>query len=271
MSLTMRAPAPSAAEAITRAWRVSTETTAPLAAKWRMTGRTRASSSSGGTGAAPGRVDSPPMSRMSAPAASSASPWAMAAAGSRKAPPSEKLSGVTLTMPMMRGRSSASPPKGARARVRAPSWRSSASAAARERSQPQAMISDSGAKARSMRLPPLPPSRTISSAAEKANRPPASGTAAPWPRRRSASDRPAADRPAPHPSRPRGRSRPASRQPIWGPIWELPPWVRESRRTAASGTPFRSRDRLRRSWHAAGGMARGGIPNGRRCRPVRTA
>ncbi len=38
----------------------------------------------------------------------------MAAAPSAKSPPSEKLSGVTLTTPMMRGRSSASPAKSAR-------------------------------------------------------------------------------------------------------------------------------------------------------------
>ena len=42
------------------------------------TGSTRCSSSSTGTGVAPGRVDSPPMSRMSAPAASIS--WARATA-----------------------------------------------------------------------------------------------------------------------------------------------------------------------------------------------
>ncbi len=53
----------------------------------------------------PGRVDSPPMSRMSAPWSSSSRPWAMAACGMRKRPPSEKESGVTLSTPMMRVRS----------------------------------------------------------------------------------------------------------------------------------------------------------------------
>ncbi len=46
---------------------------------------------------APGRVDSPPTSSRSAPASASARPCATAASASRKRPPSEKLSGVTLT------------------------------------------------------------------------------------------------------------------------------------------------------------------------------
>src|SRR5690606_12268651 len=61
---------------------------------------TRALSVSASTSAAPGRVDSPPTSRMSAPSAASASPWATAASAEAKSPPSEKLSGVTLTTPM---------------------------------------------------------------------------------------------------------------------------------------------------------------------------
>ena len=101
-SLMMRAPASSAA-AMVAAWRVSTETGA-CGARARMTGRMRRSSSAGGTGSAPGRVDSPPMSRMSAPAARIASPWSMAAPWSRARPSPEKLSGVTLTMPMTSGR-----------------------------------------------------------------------------------------------------------------------------------------------------------------------
>jgi hypothetical protein len=56
-------------------------------------------------GSAPGRVLSPPMSRISAPAA----PWRRRAKPARrlirKSPPSEKLSGVTFRMPMIRGRS----------------------------------------------------------------------------------------------------------------------------------------------------------------------
>ena len=54
-----------------------------------------------------GRVDSPPMSRMSAPSAISRRAWASAASASRNRPPSEKLSGVTLTIPMTRP-----PPRG---------------------------------------------------------------------------------------------------------------------------------------------------------------
>ena len=58
----------------------------------------------------PGRVDSPPTSRRSAPAATSARPWATAASGSRKRPPSEKESGVTFTTPMTAGRVSQTDP-----------------------------------------------------------------------------------------------------------------------------------------------------------------
>src|SRR5207302_5389330 len=58
------------------------------------------------TGNDPGRVDSPPTSSRSAPCATRARPWATAASGSKKRPPSEKLSGVTLTMPMKIGRAS---------------------------------------------------------------------------------------------------------------------------------------------------------------------
>src|SRR5690606_264839 len=69
-------------------------------------GRTRRSSSAASTSAAPGRVDSPPTSRMSAPCSSSVIAWAKAASASSWAPPSENESGVTLTMPITRGRSS---------------------------------------------------------------------------------------------------------------------------------------------------------------------
>src|SRR5262249_34891020 len=64
------------------------------------TGTTRASSSSTETSSAPGRVDSPPTSRISAPCSASCKPWAIAASASRKRPPSEKESGVTLTTPI---------------------------------------------------------------------------------------------------------------------------------------------------------------------------
>src|SRR5262249_24975664 len=68
------------------------------------TGSTRASSTSIGTGADPGRVDSPPTSSRSAPCSTSRRPWATAASADACRPPSEKLSGVTLTMPMTSGR-----------------------------------------------------------------------------------------------------------------------------------------------------------------------
>ena len=65
----------------------------------------------------------------SAPAARIARAWASAAPARRKRPPSEKLSGVTLRMPMIRGRSIASPQSGARgavSRARAPAGSSAA-------------------------------------------------------------------------------------------------------------------------------------------------
>src|SRR4051794_28206866 len=75
-----------------------------VAARRSTTGITRRSSSSAGTGAAPGRVDSPPTSRRSAPCPASSIPCATAASGSRKRPPSENESGVTLTIPMTAAR-----------------------------------------------------------------------------------------------------------------------------------------------------------------------
>ena len=68
-----------------------------------MTSPMRFHSSSGVTGVAPGRVDSPPTSTMAAPARTMSSPCSTAASGSRYAPPSEKESGVTFKIPMMRG------------------------------------------------------------------------------------------------------------------------------------------------------------------------
>src|SRR5689334_12300026 len=100
-SLTMLAPA-AIARSATSARMVSTLTVA-LEASSVMTGTTRSSSSCSVGRVAPGRVDSPPMSRMSAPSASSSSPWAIAASGSTYLPPSENESGVTLTTPMSSG------------------------------------------------------------------------------------------------------------------------------------------------------------------------
>src|SRR5579872_3591364 len=100
-SLTICAPAPIAAAA-TDALEVSIDTRTPSAASARRssTGSTRASSCRAPTGSAPGRVDSPPTSRMSAPSRASVRQRSSAASGSRCSPPSEKESGVTLTTPM---------------------------------------------------------------------------------------------------------------------------------------------------------------------------
>src|SRR4051812_14175968 len=98
-SLTIVAPASSAARA-TATFVVSIETRGPAPDSCSTTGNTRRSSSSAGTGSAPGRVDSPPTSRMSAPSAASWRPCATAASGSRNRPPSENESGVTFTTPI---------------------------------------------------------------------------------------------------------------------------------------------------------------------------
>ncbi len=65
-----------------------------------MTGSTRRISSSTGTGAAPGRVDSPPTSMIVGPFREHGEAVIDRAAVSRKLPPSENESGVTLRMPM---------------------------------------------------------------------------------------------------------------------------------------------------------------------------
>src|SRR3954451_5565754 len=67
------------------------------------TGSTRRSSSSAPTGSAPGRVDSPPTSKIAAPSLTSSTPCAIAASASRYLPPSENESGVTLTTPISLG------------------------------------------------------------------------------------------------------------------------------------------------------------------------
>jgi hypothetical protein len=108
MSLIMRAPAAIAAR-ITAALRVSIETSTPALASASITGAVRLISSSAEIASAPGRVDSPPTSTMSAPSARSCKPCATAAAGSKNCPPSEKLSGVTLTTPISSGRCAGRP------------------------------------------------------------------------------------------------------------------------------------------------------------------
>ncbi|GAA3052008.1 hypothetical protein GCM10020000_36690 [Streptomyces olivoverticillatus] len=112
-SLTSTAPASTAASA-TAARMVSTDTTAPSAASSRTTGTTRRSSSFSSTRDAPGRVDSPPTSTMSAPAATRSSPRFTAAVVSNQRPPSENESGVTLTTPITAQRSHSGSPTGPR-------------------------------------------------------------------------------------------------------------------------------------------------------------
>src|SRR6266542_1713618 len=106
MSLTMAAPASSAARA-TMAFVVSIEIgMVERFASYLITGRTLCSSSSADTVAAPpGRVDSPPTAMMSAPSAIICSAWASALAIEKNAPPSLKLSGVTLSTPITSVRS----------------------------------------------------------------------------------------------------------------------------------------------------------------------
>jgi hypothetical protein len=77
MSLMMSAPMSSTC-CITSGLYVSTEIGTPSVTASRSTGSTRASSSSKGTGGVPGRLDSPPISRMCAPSTISFSQWAKA-------------------------------------------------------------------------------------------------------------------------------------------------------------------------------------------------
>ena len=112
----MRAPAV-VARCITSPWRVSMDSGMSSAFSPAMGGRTRASSWLRVTGAAPGRVDSPPISMIDAPVSAIAQPAAMARAGPLCLPPSEKLSGVTLRIPIMCGRSMASPANAGRGAV----------------------------------------------------------------------------------------------------------------------------------------------------------
>ncbi len=78
-----------------------------------MTGTTRASSSASDTAAAPGRVDSPPTSMMSAPSSAICMARSSARSRDKKRPPSENESGVMFKTPMTATcrRSSARPPQ----------------------------------------------------------------------------------------------------------------------------------------------------------------
>ena len=105
MSLMISAPASSAASA-TSSFCVSIEI--GILSRPRRpckTGSTCASSSSAGVPQLPGRVDSPPISSKSAPAAPMTSACSMARLVSRNFPPLEKLSGVTFKTPITRVRS----------------------------------------------------------------------------------------------------------------------------------------------------------------------
>ena len=111
-SFTITAPSSSARRATSALDGVDRDRQRPRSSS--STGSTRRSSSSSGTPSAPGRVDSPPMSTSAAPRASMRRGRGRGVDGSRCSPPSEKLSGVTLTIPITAGRgqrsSIASPP-----------------------------------------------------------------------------------------------------------------------------------------------------------------
>ncbi len=74
------------------AWRVSAEITAPSARNARITGRMRAVSASAGKAAAFGRVLSPPMSMMSAPARKHGAPGGNGGGGDRQTARRRKMS-----------------------------------------------------------------------------------------------------------------------------------------------------------------------------------
>ena len=94
----------SSAAAATVALEVSIDIGTPAsAANRRTTSPTRRTSSSAVTPAEKGRVLSPPTSSRSAPSATSRRPWATAASTEACRPPSEKLSGVALTIPITSG------------------------------------------------------------------------------------------------------------------------------------------------------------------------
>ena len=96
---------PSSTSSATRARMVSMETVSPARTSSVTTGPTRRSSSASSMRCAPGRVDSPPTSTMSAPCAARSRPCAMAASAPYHWPPSENESGVTFTTPITRQRS----------------------------------------------------------------------------------------------------------------------------------------------------------------------
>jgi len=101
MSLMMCTPASSAFRAVSALYvSIESGTCGNASRTARMTGMTRRISSSAGTGSCPGRVDSPPMSRISAPASTIRTACSTAASTAMYRPPSEKESGVTFRMPI---------------------------------------------------------------------------------------------------------------------------------------------------------------------------
>ena len=99
-SFTIATPAAKPAAA-TSALQVSIDTaTASFETNFLITGMTREISSSEPTSAAPGRVDSPPTSRISAPSSMKRRAADKVSIGSRCKPPSENESGVTLSIAM---------------------------------------------------------------------------------------------------------------------------------------------------------------------------
>ena len=112
---------------------------------------------------------------MSAPAARSARPCAAASSAPGNRPPSEKLSGVTLTMPMTSGRASDSPAQSGRGALNDASRASMCCSSTAPRAAAQLRSRGSGANAEST----ASPRRAKSSTAEKPRGPPASGSANP--------------------------------------------------------------------------------------------
>jgi len=104
MSLIMSTPSAITAAAVSGS-DVSTERGSPASCRLipRMTGTSRSRWTAEGARSEPGRVDSAPTSIIAAPWDFISRARSTAAAGSRYRPPSEKESGVTLSMPMTAG------------------------------------------------------------------------------------------------------------------------------------------------------------------------
>ena len=274
-SLTTTAPASSAAD-MTAARRVSIETRMPSPASARITGNTRPHSSDAVTGAAPGRVDSPPISTMSAPASVSLRPASIASPTLKLSPPSEKLSGVALTTPISRARSSVSPANGGRGRA----IRSKRSAIARRTaSSSPAVQSSISARGAAVARTSFRPLASITTPAENATGPPASGLARPVSIARAAASPISsplgsnAAPPAASPGKEKPRGRPGLHSTVKG------RGVEACAVTIRAGAPAPSRGRARRPRHglwrhrssarSTGGPPRPDIPLPRGAPPIR--